>query len=356
MDSPRDPLPRAAARAQPVIGLLLGDPSSIGPELAVRLLTRPQVLRDAQLVIIGDRPVLEAGERVVGARIDTVPVASLAEVAQVPAHRIAMVALDAIGADAIEPARMTEASGRYALRGLEAAARGVADGHLDGVTFAPLNKGAMRLAGLAHEDELRLLQSLLGVEGFVCEFNVTGRLWTSRVTSHIPLAAVAGAIDGPTIEDAVAILERSLRAAGVAAPRVGVAALNPHAGDGGTLGREEIEVIGPAVQRMRERGVDARGPLPADTIFVAARDGAFDGVVSMYHDQGQIAMKLLGFDTGVTVLGGLPAPFTTCASGTAFDIVGRGIANVEGLAHALAIGTRMAAQALAQRAAPATAS
>jgi len=351
MNAPRDPPAPAAARLRPVIGVLLGDPSGIGPELAVRLLSRPESQRDAQLVILGDRVVLEAGERVVGSRIDTVSIGALEEAADLPPGRLAMLALDAIDADRIEPARMTEASGRYALRGLAAAARGVADGHLDGVTFAPLNKGAMRLAGLVHEDELRLLQSLLGVEGFVCEFNVTGRLWTSRVTSHIPLSAVAGAIDGPTIEAAVSILERSLRAAGVAAPRVGVAALNPHAGDGGTLGREEIEVIAPAVERMRGRGVDARGPLPADTIFVAARDGAFDGIVSMYHDQGQIAMKLLGFDTGVTVLGGLPAPFTTCASGTAFDIVGRGVAKVEGLAHALALGTRMAARTRADRAA-----
>jgi 4-hydroxythreonine-4-phosphate dehydrogenase len=112
------------------------------------------------------------------------------------------------------------------------------------------------------------------------------------------------------------------------------------------MGREEIDLIAPAVESLRGEGIEARGPLPADTIFVAARRGDFDAVVSMYHDQGQIAMKLMGFDSGVTVLGGLPVPFTTCASGTAFDIVGKGVAKVEGLRQALAINARMAAARL----------
>jgi len=163
MTAPRNPQVPADARPRPAIGMLLGDPSGIGPEMAVRLLSRPEVQRDAQLVIIGDRAVLEAGERVAGGQIDPVPVGSLGDAARVPPGRIAMMALDAISADAIGPSRMTEASARYALQGLEAAARGVAEGHLHGVAFAPLNKGTMRLAGLTHEDELRLLQSLLNV-------------------------------------------------------------------------------------------------------------------------------------------------------------------------------------------------
>jgi hypothetical protein len=130
----------------------------------------------------------------------------------------------------------------------------------------------------------------------------------------------------------------------VASPRIAVAALNPHAGDGGSLGREEIDVIAPAVEAVRREGIDARGPLPSDTVFVAAKRGDFDAVVSMYHDQGQIAMKLMGFDRGVTLHGGLPVPVATCASGTAFDIVGRGIANVEGLQAAFDLVARIAAR------------
>ena len=201
---------------------------------------------------------------------------------------------------------------------------------MQGIVFAPLNKHALRLAGMTHEDELRWMAERLGVDGFTSEFNITGDLWTSRVTSHVPLREVADAITGAGVIDAVRIVQRYLVAAGIAAPRIAVAALNPHAGDGGSLGREEIDVIAPAIESVRREGIDARGPLPSDTVFVAAKRGDYDAVVSMYHDQGQIAMKLMGFDRGVTLHGGLPVPVATCASGTAFDIVGRGIANVEG--------------------------
>ena len=334
----------SGAARRPAIGVLMGDPSGIGPEITVRLLSRAESLQDARIVLIGARSVLAAGEKIAGIQLDPLFIESTAHLPDAPG-RVCMLAIDDIDSSEIEIGKMTVASGRYALAMLRAAAGEVAQGGLDGIVFAPLNKGAMRLAGLTHEDEMRLLAELLGVKGFVCEFNVTHGLWTSRVTSHIRLSEVAAAIKGPVIQDAIAILDRNLRAAGVAAPRVAVAGLNPHAGDGGTMGREEIDIIGPAVEAMRASGVDARGPLPADTIFVAAKAGAFDGVVSMYHDQGQIAMKLMGFETGVTVLGGLPVPFTTCASGTAFDIAGRGIARIEGLAQALAINVSMASRA-----------
>lgn len=315
---------------KPKIAVLTGDPAGIGPELLARLLADPASHSQAELVLIGDPAVLASGERVAGVAPSGIPV-----FAQVK-----------MPADGWEPGVMHRSCGDYVLQCLRVAADGVREGSLDGVLFAPLNKGAMRLAGLDHEDEMRLLQALLGVQDFVCEFNVTGALWTSRVTSHIPLKEVAAAITAEGVCDAVRIIDRSLREAGNARPRIGVAALNPHAGDGGTMGREEIDLIAPAVESLRGEGIEARGPLPADTIFVAARRGDFDAVVSMYHDQGQIAMKLMGFDSGVTVLGGLPVPFTTCASGTAFDIVGKGVAKVEGLRQALAINARMAAARL----------
>jgi 4-hydroxythreonine-4-phosphate dehydrogenase len=222
-------------------------------------------------------------------------------------------------------------------------------GQVDGIVFAPLNKHALRLAGLTQEDELRFMQDYFGVTGFVSEFNITGDLWTSRVTSHIPLREVADAITADGVVEAVRIVDANLKAAGRPAPRIAVAGLNPHAGDGGSLGREEIDIIAPAVARVRAEGIDARGPLPSDTIFVAAKRGDFDAVVSMYHDQGQIAMKLMGFDSGVTLHGGLPVPVATCASGTAFDIVGRNVANVEGLQQAFLLAARIAARSAARR-------
>lgn len=329
----------------PTIGVLFGDPSGIGPELIVKLLSDPLACADANLLLMGDRTVLARGAAAAGKTLTLNVVDSVATPTFIPGQP-SFLPLSMIDDAQIEPGKVTVASGRYAFAMLGRAAAAAKDGNLDGILFAPLNKAAMKLGGLTHEDEQRYLKEVFEVRGFVCEFNVTGRLWTSRVTSHIPLRSVADSITRDGVCDAVTIIDRSLKAAGILRPRIGVAALNPHAGDSGTIGREEIELIAPAVETMKARGVDVRGPLASDTIFIAARKGAFDAVVSMYHDQGQIAMKLMGFETGVTVLGGLPVPVTTCASGTAFDIVGQGIANVGGLKQALVINKQMAASNL----------
>jgi 4-hydroxythreonine-4-phosphate dehydrogenase len=145
------------------------------------------------------------------------------------------------------------------------------------------------------------------------------------------------------VAEAIGMLHDALRRAGNATPRIGVCGLNPHNGDNGNFGREEIDIIAPGVELAAQRGYAAAGPYPADTIFVRARDGAFDGIVTMYHDQGQIAMKLMGFERGVTVQGGLPVAITTPAHGTAYDIAGRGVANVQAMSNALAIAARMGA-------------
>jgi len=323
---------------RPRIGFLLGDPNGIGPEIAVKVLARPQNVQRADLVLYTDPAVLMAGERIAQQHVRLVTNG---------ARGASLQALPLLDGDAITPGHATLAGGRAALGALTAAAADARAGRLDGIVFAPLNKRALRLAGLAQEDELRYLQSFFGVDGFVSEFNITGELWTSRVTSHIPLKDVSSALTHEGIVQAVDIVARYLRAAGKPAPRIAVAALNPHAGDGGSLGREEIDLIAPAVAAARERtgGAIVEGPLPADTVFVAASRGDYDAVVSMYHDQGQIAMKLMGFDRGVTLHGGLPVPVATCASGTAYDIVGRNAANAEGLQAALELTTRIAARA-----------
>jgi len=335
------------AARRPRVALLLGDPNGIGPEIGVKLLARRRNAELADVVLYTDRAMLAEGERIAGIKLDTIDCTPSA--LRFDPGKVSLAALDLIAADAIEPGNASAAGGRAALVALESAARAAARGDVDGIVFAPLNKHALRLAGMAHEDELRFLQALFGVEGFVTEFNITGELWTSRVTSHIPLRDVAGAISLRGVVDAVRIVNRYLIAAGNAAPRIAVAGLNPHAGDGGSIGREEIDIIAPAIAQSATEGIDARGPLSPDTVFVAARRGDFDAVVSMYHDQGQIAMKLMGFERGVTLHGGLPVPVATCASGTAFDIVGRNVANVEGLQQAFEIAARIAVGAASGR-------
>jgi 4-hydroxythreonine-4-phosphate dehydrogenase len=314
------------ASLRPRVAFFAGDPNGIGPELVVRLLHKPEASEGAAVRLIGDRAVLAGAERLVGAMIRP---------------DIAFEALPGCGDDARTPGKVNAAAGAWMLAGLKRCAALARAGEADAIVFAPLNKRALKLGGLTHPDEQHLLAELLEARGYTVEFNVIDRLWTSRVTSHMPLKDVAAAITSERVADAVRVIDRGLRRGGVARPRIGVAGLNPHAGEGGTLGREEADAIGPGIARAQAEGIDARGPFPADTIFVAAQRGDFDAVVTMYHDQGQIAMKLLGFDRGVTVLGGLPIPVTTCAHGTAYDIVGRNAANPVPLANAFALAIRM---------------
>ena len=181
------------------------------------------------------------------------------------------------------------------------------------------------------------------------EFNVLDNLWNTRVASHIPLSKVASIVSVEGILTELELTDRCLREAGIPSPRFAVAATNTHAGDGGNCGREEIEVIAPAVKIAVERGFNASGPYPADTVFVRASKGVFDAVLTMFHDQGQIAIKLLGFDRGIALLGGFSFPICTPAHGTAYDIVGRGIANVGASRAAFLLAARMASKRLASR-------
>jgi 4-hydroxythreonine-4-phosphate dehydrogenase len=231
--------------------------------------------------------------------------------------------------------------GRSVLRILDQCMDAVLAGHIDAICFAPLNKFAMKQGGLEQEDELHHFANYLNVDSYFCEFNTLGSLWTSRISSHVPLRDVASYLSQERIVDAAELINKALVANGIKRPRVAVAGFNPHNGDGGTCGREEIDIIEPAVRELQGRGLRVEGPFPADTIFLRARAGDFDAVVTMYHDQGQIAIKLMGFSQGVTVQGGLPIPVTTPAHGTAYDIAGLGKADVNATYQAFRIACRM---------------
>ncbi len=312
---------------KPRIGVLLGDPTGIGPEVVAKLLAFPETMAQAEILLIGDRRIYQRGVSI-AAVVDFHP--------KFLEYSCSMVDLP-LG-------KVSGEAGNYVLGCLRAAIESWQARQIDAILFAPLNKQAMKLAGMKQADELHYFADLLAHQGYVSEINICGRLWTSRVTSHIPLSAVAGAITADGICRAVDLLHRSLRASGLSAPRIAVAGLNPHAGEGGLLGTEEVTVIGPAIQKASANGADVRGPFPADTLFIAARRGDFDGVVTMYHDQGQIALKLLRFDRGVTLAGGLPAVIATPAHGTAFDIAGKGIADVGALREAFSVACRMSAR------------
>jgi 4-hydroxy-L-threonine phosphate dehydrogenase PdxA len=195
-----------------------------------------------------------------------------------------------------------------------------------------------------HPDELHWFAEVLDFKGTCVELNVLEGLWTSRVTSHVALADVSRLITKEKVAEMTQLITENLKRSGVAKPRIAVCGLNPHNGDGGAYGREEIDIIAPGVEMARARGFPADGPFPADTVFVRAtkKTGGYDGVVTMYHDQGQIAMKLLGFERGVTVQGGLPMPITTPAHGTAYDIAGKGVAGDGAMKNAFQLACAMA--------------
>jgi 4-hydroxythreonine-4-phosphate dehydrogenase len=330
-------------RGGPAVALTLGDPAGIGPELIAKLLAGPDAVRQAHVVVVGDRWVWEEGQRVAGVRPPVHEISSIEEArGGGPSGAACFLPFDTVRRDEIRPGVASAAGGASVLRALRCCLDAARAGGIDAICFAPLNKLAMKQAGLGVPDELHFFAGYLGVRDFVCELNVLDGLWTTRVTSHIPLRDVAGALSRERITDAARLLVRALRSAGVARPRVAVAGLNPHAGEGGTCGREEIEIIEPAIRDAAAGGLRIDGPFPADTIFRKALAGLYDGILTMYHDQGQIAMKLMGFERGVTVQGGLPVPITTPAHGTAFDIAGQNKANVEAMARAFALACRMA--------------
>ncbi len=326
----------------PVVALTLGDPAGIGPELITKLLAQPDINLAANVVLIGDPWLWQDGQTIAGRAVRTQPVASLQEVRARNDRTVpAFLAVNTIRPDQVHRSQAQAPGGASVLKVLDLCMDAALRGEVDAICFAPLNKFAMKQGGLQHEDELHHFAHYLGVTGYFCEFNTLGDLWTSRVSSHIPLKDAASWLSQERIMAAARLIYESLQASGISHPRVAVAAFNPHGGDGGVCGREEIDIIEPAVRALNASGIAVDGPFPADTIFLKARDGHYQAVVTLYHDQGQIAIKLMGFSKGVTVQGGLPIPITTPAHGTAYDIAGQGVADVNATANAFQIATRM---------------
>ena len=329
-------------RDLPVLGLMMGDFTGIGPEQCARVLADRRLSDAAHIVVVGDTRVLAQGQRDAGVRFewrtyktpqdvdwdsDDVPVIDLGN---------------------LDPAQgfprgvVSSASGRIAGETLAVMVEMALQKRIDGIVFAPLNKKALHEGGWKYNDEHQMFAYLTGHKGFFGEMNVLDNKWMSRVTSHVSLREAIEQISPQRIDEALTLADATMRGAGFADPRIAVAALNPHGGENGLFGREEIEIIGPAVEKAAARGINCKGPFPSDTVFIKGFGDEFDGVLSMYHDQGQIATKLKGFNRGVTVTGGLKTVFCTPAHGTAFDIVGRGVASTGALEQAVRLAARLA--------------
>ena len=331
-------------RDKPRIAVAMGDPAGISPELLARLLAEPDIRPQATFVVFGDARILDMGVKVAGTNPDVTRVQSENAL---PADTSKPILVDLANCDLsnVTIGKATLAGGTFATENFRRALHLASSGEADAVFFTPFNKAAMRFAYPDYDDEIRFVRDAIGSDAPASEFNILGGLWNARVTSHIPLSEVARNISGERILGALALADAALRSAGFDNPRIAVAGLNPHAGDGGNFGREEIDVIAPAVVKAQAKGFNVQGPYPSDTVFLRAKNGDFDAVLTMYHDQGQIAMKLMGFDRGVTLIGGFPFPICTPAHGTAYEIAGKGVANLGATRAAMLLAIKMATEA-----------
>jgi 4-hydroxythreonine-4-phosphate dehydrogenase len=327
---------------RPGIALAMGCPAGIAPELTARVLADDAVTRDTDVTVFGDRRILERGAQVAGVVPRMRVVGPDDPVAHRPGEAV-FVDLGHLAPGSYPIGETSKAAGDFAMENFRRAIRFAVAGRADVVAWTPFNKAAMRLSHPAYEDEIVFTAEMLGFEGAASEFNILPNLWNARVTSHVPISKVASLITFDTVMRGLRLTDAAMRDSGYAAPRIAVAALNPHAGDGGNFGREDIDVLEPVVAAAKAQGILCEGPFPSDTVFVRARKGEFDGVLTMYHDQGQIAMKLIGFEEGVTLLGGFPFPLVTPAHGSAYDIADRGIAHPGATLNAMKIAARMAA-------------
>ena len=260
-------------RAKPVVALAMGDPAGISPELTAKLLALDEVRAAATLVVIGDRRVLEDGARVAGVALDVETIGADAPLPDGHGQPV-LVDLGHLDPATIERGEVARAGGLYAKENFLSALALAKTGAAHAVVFTPFNKSAMKLAVPTYDDEISFVANAIGFKGEAREFNVLDGLWNARVTSHVPLAAVPGLLSVPVIVKGLELTHAAMAAAGFSPPRIAVAALNPHAGDNGNFGREEIDIIAPAVAEAKARGIVCDGPYPADTVFVRARSAS----------------------------------------------------------------------------------
>ena len=330
MPAPAAPLPRLL--------LTLGDVAGIGPEIVARAWpTLPKLCRPA---VVGAPLWLQRGLDLAGSPARLVVIGHPDE-AEPRTDVIPCLPGSEVDLAGVQPGRVSAAAGRAAYDFLCRAIDWTLAGAADGIVTAPLHKEGLRAAGLPYPGHTEILAERTGVKQFAMVLAV-GDLAVAHVTLHMALRDVFAQLSSAAVHEKIHLLhDLQTRLLG-RAPRLGVAALNPHASDGGLFGDEEERLIAPAVRAARSGGIDVSGPWPADTLFVRARGGAFDGVVAMYHDQGHIALKLLGVGRAVNISAGLPLVRTSVAHGTAYDIAGQGRADAASLIEAVRVAARLA--------------
>jgi len=334
----------------PRLGITMGDPAGVGPEITAKALARPDVVATCRPVVIGDGAIMATTLEILKSPLRLHVVREVGDCAFAPGT-LECLDLANVDAAALPRAAVSAEAGRAAYAYIERAVRLCQSGEIDGIVTAPVNKEALAAAGVPHSGHTEILAKLSATKDFA--MLLMGReLKVIHVTTHVALRRVPDLVTPERVKRVVELAQQTMNFLGVARPKIAVCGLNPHAGEDGLFGDEEKTAIIPALEAARRDGLDVYGPLPADTLFSRARGGEFDIVVAMYHDQGHVPVKTLGFNydegtgtwtglSGVNVTVGLPFLRVSVDHGTAFDRAWKGIANPESMIEALEVAVRM---------------
>jgi len=313
-----------------IIAVTMGDPAGIGPEIIIKSLVEGE-LSGAPVVVVGCARTLQ---RILAMNIT--PRAELKVIDRIADARFAPGVINVIDepledADALQPGVVQAQAGDLAYRCIKRATALAMNGEVKAIATAPLNKEALHLAGHHYPGHTELLAHLTGSKDYAMVL-YTDKLKVIHITTHIALRKFLDTLNQDRVKTVIRVADTFLKRVGYDNPRIAVAGVNPHAGENGLFGDEEINIVGPAVEAMKAEGLNVTGPCPPDTVFMQCHEGMYDMVVAMYHDQGHIPLKLLGFYDGVNITAGLPFIRTSADHGTAFDIAWRGKAKAESMA------------------------
>jgi 4-hydroxythreonine-4-phosphate dehydrogenase len=322
---------------KPIIGILLGDPTGIGPEVVAKIIEKNNILNFCKPLLIGDLRVLKSTQMQLNLKRSIQEINEISEANW--EGSIPFLDLSNFNPMDIKMGKISADAGRVMGEMFEKAIELYNQNLINGFSFAPYNKAALEAGGVNIN---RVFAKHLKIKVPFGELIMVNDLWISRVTSHIALKDISKNLNINKIFNAIKLVHDAMILAGIVNPKIAVSALNPHAGDEGLFGKEEIEIIKPAIEKAQSKGYNATGPYPADTLFINALKGSFNGITSMYHDQSQIAIKLMNFETAITIIAGLGCPITTPSHGTAFDIAGKGVANPNAMEQAIIIAARIA--------------
>jgi len=327
---------------KPILGITMGDAAGIGPELILKAFRNDNLFRLCRPLVIGSAAVMDLYRK----RFEiSLPfhIVKDSESANYETGTLDVLDLGGVDAGKLKIAVVDPEPGRAAVIYTQEAGRMAMAGTIEAIVSAPLNKESMRAAGYKYEGQTQILAELTGAKRFGMIL-LLGHVRVMMLTTHCALRRACDAVTKEKVLSMIELCDESLRSFGIDHPRIAVAGLNPHSGEGGLFGTEEILGSIPAIEEAKSRGINVAGPVPADVVFAKARDGEYDLVLAMYHDQANMAAKLLGFGEVVTLLAGLPIIRTSVGHGTAFDIAGQGIADENNLVKAIEAAAELAAR------------